>query len=402
MTRDLTLNRPSRATRFAARDPGPAARLSGFMAHLRGAGFHLGVAETGLAMKALTTLDNLAPETVCRALKAVCASDADQSARFDDVFNAFWLNNGRVRARVTQSRSTGTDRQRAGRTGDGMATGAGKAHAPDDGQDSGASESGGTGRLMATGVANLMRRDLRELVSPDDIRHAETIAARLGAAIRDRRSRRRRAHRRGRGVDLRCTLRTALSTGGEPLHLHRRTRPDRPVKLVVLCDVSGSMLAYTRPYLAFITGLTRADPTADAYLFHTGLVRITTALHDDDPLRMLNRLSLLAEGVGGGSRIGANLDLFARSYARRFVNGRSVVVILSDGYDSASPDQLGTALAQLKKRGCRIIWLNPLKGWRDYAPVAGGMAAALPHLDLFAPATTLADLARLEPELAHL
>ena len=162
------------------------------------------------------------------------------------------------------------------------------------------------------------------------------------------------------------------------------------------------MTLYARVFLAFLTGLMRADGNSDAYLFHTRLVRITEALRDEDSLRALSRLTLLADGFGGGSRIGAALDQFAATYARRFVTGRSVVLIMSDGYDTDPPERLGTALAQLQRRGCRIVWLNPLKGWAGYAPVATGMAAALPYLDHFAAAGTLSDLAALEQELARL
>ena len=131
-------------------------------------------------------------------------------------------------------------------------------------------------------------------------------------------------------------------------------------------------------------------------------MRITEALRDKDAMRAIGRMSLMADGFGGGSRIGPCLQRFADTYARRFVDGRSVVLILSDGYDTEPPAVIAQALEKLRKRGCRIIWLNPLKGWRDYAPVAGGMAAALPQLDLFAPANTLADLVALEPELVRL
>ena len=93
---------------------------------------------------------------------------------------------------------------------------------------------------------------------------------------------------------------------------------------------------------------------------------------------------------------------FADTYAKRFVDGRSVVMILSDGYDTEAPEMIDAAMTKLRKRGCKIIWLNPLKGWADYAPVAEGMAAALPHLDVFKPANTLGDLAALEQELARL
>jgi uncharacterized protein with von Willebrand factor type A (vWA) domain len=162
------------------------------------------------------------------------------------------------------------------------------------------------------------------------------------------------------------------------------------------------MMNYARPFLAFLAGLMRADSASDAYLFHTRLVRITNALRDDDPMRALNRITLLADGFGGGSKIGANLQKFANGYARNFVDGRSVVIILSDGYDSDTPEILGNALAKLKRRGCKIIWLNPLKGWQGYEPVAKGMAAALPHLDAFAAAATLTDLAALERTLERL
>jgi len=146
----------------------------------------------------------------------------------------------------------------------------------------------------------------------------------------------------------------------------------------------------------------RADHLADSYLFHTRLVRITETLRDKDAMRAIGRMSLMADGFGGGSKIGECLDLFAFSYAKRFVDGRSVVLILSDGYDTGAPEQMAAALAKLRKRGCRIIWLNPLKGWRDYAPITAGMAAALPHLDLFKAANTLDDLAALEGEVTRL
>ena len=162
------------------------------------------------------------------------------------------------------------------------------------------------------------------------------------------------------------------------------------------------MAVYARVFLAFLKGLMTADSHTDAYLFHTRLVRISDALRDKDALRAVNRMSLLAQGFGGGTRIGGNLAAFNQTYAKRLVSGRSVVLILTDGFDTDPPALIGAELARLKRRGCRIVWLNPLKGWQGYQPVAAGMAAALPHLDLFAAANTLATLAELEPELARL
>ena len=110
----------------------------------------------------------------------------------------------------------------------------------------------------------------------------------------------------------------------------------------------------------------------------------------------------MAQGFGGGTKIGSNLQLFNQQYASLTVDSRTVVIILSDGYDTDPPELLAEGLAKLKKRNCRIVWLNPLKGWKDYAPVAQGMSAALPYIDHFAAANTLQSLAELEPQLARL
>lgn len=392
----------SRVTRFASRDPGPAARVVGFMAHLRENGLRLGVSETDLALAALCEVDASLPEQSRQALKAVCTGCKEEIDQFDTLFDSYWLDAGRVKQKIVQTPAgKGDDGVHSSREAQGDdASGAGSANAPDGGD--GEAESEGEGRLIATEVRNLMRKDLRDLVRPEDIAEAEGIARRLGAALRDRRSRRRIAARKGDRLHFRRTIRASLATGGEPVRLLHKHRPDRPHKIVALCDVSGSMTVYAQVFLAFLAGLMRSDPTADAYLFHTRLVRITEALRDKDTLRAIGRMSLMADGFGGGSEIGPSLARFARTYAKRFVDGRSVVMILSDGYDTAPPDVLDAALEDLKKRGCKIIWLNPLKGWRDYVPVAAGMAAALPHLDLFASANTLDDLAALDRELTAL
>lgn len=392
----------SRVTRFAARDPGPAARMSGFLAHLRHNGLRLGVKETELALHALTHVDAAQPAQSRLALKAICTGCKDEADRFDALFDSFWLDAGRVKSKVVPMPTTvAKEHVHSSRNADGETTsGAGEATAPDAGE--GEAESDGEGKLVAVQTRNLMKTDLRHLVQPDDIAAAERVAQRLGALLRDRRSRRRRAARKGDRLHFRKVIRDSLSSGGTPIRLHLKQRPDRTRRITAICDVSGSMSNYAQVFLAFLAGLMRADPTADAYLFHTRLVRITEALRDKDALRALTRMSLLADGYGGGSKIGTSLDHFARHHARRFVDGRSVVIVLSDGYDTDPPHVIAEALARLKKRGCIIIWLNPLKGWRDYAPIAGGMAAAEPYLDLFAAANRLEDLLALEPELTRL
>ncbi len=392
----------SRVTRFASRDSGSAARVVGFVVHLRENGLRLGVAEAELSLQALIKSNAVLPDECRRVLRAVCTSCKEESERFDALFDSYWMDAGRVRQSIApKAQSTLSDHVHSSRDGTGQDKGtSGTSTAPD--TDDGAADSDGTGKLIATEQRNLNRRDLRDLVRAGEIAEAEAVARRLGSALRDRRSRRRVAARKGDQLHFRKTIRRSLSTGGEPLRLLRKRRPDRTRKIAALVDVSGSMSVYAQVFLAFLAGLMRADKDADAYLFHTRLVRITEALRDKDAMKAIGRMSLMADGYGGGSKIGTSLGRFADSYAKRFVDGRSVVLILSDGCDTEPPEHLATALAKLKKRGCKIIWLNPLKGWRDYAPVAGGMAAALPHLDMFKAANTLGDLAALETELVSL
>lgn len=392
----------SRVTKFAARDPGPAARVAGFVAHLRENGLRLGVAEAEVAMAALAVVSAVRPDDSRRALRAVCTGCKEEAERFDDLFNSYWMDMGRVRQKVVPTpANTTSDDVHSSRDAKGEDAGAsGSATAPDG--DEGEADSEGTGKLIASQQRNLARKDLRDLVRPEEIAEAEDVARRIGAALRDKRSRRRIAARKGDRIHFRKTIRQSLATGGEPLRLLKKKRPDRTRKIVALCDVSGSMSVYAQVFLAFLAGLMRADTAADAYLFHTRLVRITEALRDKDAMRAIGRMSLMADGFGGGSKIGPSLQRFADTYAKRFVNGRSVVLILSDGYDTEAPEMIAEALATLRKRGCKIVWLNPLKGWADYAPVAEGMAGALVHLDAFKAANTLGDLAALEQELSTL
>ena len=388
-----------RVTKFPARAAGPADRLAGFMAHLRMNGFKIGVQETGVALSALSAVNAWDEAEARIALKAVCTGCAQDFGQFDELFAAYWQNLGHERA--GSAKAKGADQARSGQVQDQSGAGSGQAERPDGDRDGEAGQDG-EGRLTGSRVRNLMRVDLREVVAPADIAEAQAVAERLARAIRDRRSRRQRADKQGRRLDLRRVIRASLSSGGEPIRLYHRKRPERPSKLVAILDVSGSMVVYARVFLAFVKGLMTADGQTDAYLFHTRLVRITDALRDKDALRAVNRLSLLAQGFGGGTKIGGNLAAFNKSYAKRLVGGRSVVMILSDGFDTDPPQVLGDALAGLKRRGCRIVWLNPLKGWQGYAPEAAGMAAALPYLDMFAPANTLDSLLALEPELARL
>lgn len=394
-------------TRFPSRAEGLSDRMSGFIAHLRMNGLRVGPRETGDALSALAAVDATDRDQARQALCALLAGDAEDWRRFDELFDAYWFNAGKQRVGTAQNAHVRVQSAKPKIWQDReQGDGAEDRHSRNDDAttpDPGDGEAEGTdGKLIATRTANLNRRDLRELMDEEALRQAEAAALSIARAIRDRRSRRRKQALRGPALDMRRIQRASLARGGEPLDLFRRARPPRPMRIVALCDVSGSMTVYSRVFLAFLKGLVSSGTEADAYLFHTRLMRVTDALRDHDSLRAAGRLSLMAEGFGGGTDISGSLDSFLSGYGARALNGRTVVVILSDGYCTRDPQALADVLARIRRKSRRIVWLNPLKGWKDYAPVAAAMQAALPHLDAHLPANTLDALAALEPEFRKL
>ncbi|WP_170334904.1 vWA domain-containing protein [Ruegeria arenilitoris] len=392
-------------TRFPSRASGLADRMSGFIAHLRMNGMRVGPAETADALAALAAVEATDVRQAQQALCVLLAGDADDWRRFDDLFEAYWFNAGKQRAGTAQTAHVRVQSakpmiwQQESQDAQETETGTDQAAAPDTGDGEAV---GRDGKLIATRSANLSRRDLRELMDEDALRQAEQAATAIARAIRDRRSRRRKQALRGPALDMRRIQRASLARGGEPMDLYRRARPPRPMRIVALCDVSGSMTVYSRVFLAFLKGLIGSGTEADAYLFHTRLMRVTDALRDHDTLRAAGRLSLMAEGFGGGTDISGSLERFLNGYGARALNGRTIVLILSDGYCSASPEALGDALARIRRKARRIVWLNPLKGWKDYQPIAAAIQAAEPYLDAHLPANTLNALAALEPEFRKL
>lgn len=394
------------ATLATRDDIGPAVRrrLSGFLRTLRDNGFAVGLAESRDALRLLATA-GVDRRTQAKApLRALlCGRRSDWDA-FDALFDAFW-NGERVRTRVAIAGNAALASQRTQRSlsgGGGSSAGlpTDVERRDGDGPDSDAAPQGR--REGASRYDSLARTDFRKIADPDALAEAHALAERLARRMRARLTRRDRAARRGRRIDLRRTIRASLATGGTPLALVLRRPRHKPLKLVLLVDSSGSMSLYTAVFLRFVHGVLDQFREAEAFLFHTRLVHVSDALREKDAGRALDRLGLMAEGVGGGTRIGESLAAFNRGHAARILHSRTCVMILSDGYDTGDPERLGREMAALARRCRRIVWLNPLIGWDGYEPTARGMAAALPHVDLFAPAHTLASLAALEPYLARL
>jgi uncharacterized protein with von Willebrand factor type A (vWA) domain len=232
--------------------------------------------------------------------------------------------------------------------------------------------------LRTKSFADLTREELVELAQ---------LMERLRLNVPNRRTRRREPARRG-DPDLRRTLRRSFRTGGEPVERAWRTRRRRRRRLVLLLDVSGSMADYSRALVLFARAALQADTRWEAFCFGTRLTRVTRALAAADPKEALRRAAEEVVDWNGGTRIGDAV----RALTRTNVVRGSVVVICSDGLDVGEPEVLRAAMARLARLAHRVVWLNPLKEDAAYEPLARGMHAALPYVDVFLSGHNLASL----------
>ena len=243
-------------------------------------------------------------------------------------------------------------------------------------------------------------KDFAELTS-DERAMVRSALERLAWGIDEHRTRR-WTPGRGPRIDLRRALANSLQSGGEITTLPRRRRRTRPRPIVLLCDVSGSMELYSRTLLLFAHALSRRRRDVEAFLFATRLTRITNALRTAKPDAAMHAVSRAVQDWSGGTRIGEALRLFHQRWRRRTLHSSSIVILISDGWDRGDPRQLRDEISRLQRSCHRLIWLNPLIGTVDYAPLTRGLQAALPFVDDFLPVRTLRDVADLTVQLARL
>ena len=379
-------------------------KLAAFLRTLRDSAFAVGLREGQDAVALLAAGYGEKPGLLRSAFKHLFSARKADWDKFDGIFDAFWLRQ-RVRSRVATSGTPANANNPSVKGLDklGADAGSGTLDQIPSGDEAGVQERSGQGRAEgASGTENLADVDFRKLTDPTDIAEAHAIAARLARVMRTRLTRRDLARRRGYRLDLRRTIHRNISHGGVPITLVKRQRKQKPLRLVILLDASGSMSMYTGAFLRFIHGVLDAFREAEAFLFHTRLAHVSDAMKERDAARALDRLSMMAQGTGGGTRIGESLQTFNRWHAARVIHSRTCVMIVSDGYETGDAALLGREMQQLGRRCRRIVWLNPMMGWDGYAPEAAGIKAALPYVDLLAPAHTLKSLAALEPYLAKL
>ena len=380
-------------------------KLAGFLRTLRDNGFAVGLHEGRDAASLMAAGYMEKPGLLRSAFKHLFSARKSDWERFDGLFDAFWLGR-RVKSRSVTMGSTKSanspslknlqDKQSQPTRGDAATDQVPSTDEAPEGRS-------GEGRMEGASRAdNLAEIDFRKLADPEQIEEAHTVAARLAKTMRTRLTRRDLARRRGYRLDLRRTIHGNISHGGVPIRLVKRQRKEKPLRLVMLLDASGSMSMYTGVFLRFIHGVLDEFREAEAFLFHTRLAYVSDAMKERDASRALDRLSIMAQGAGGGTKIGESLQTFNRWHAARVIHSRSCVMIVSDGYETGDAALLGREMAALHRRCRRIVWLNPMMAWEGYTPEARGIKAALPHVDLYAPANSLQSLRALEPYLARL
>lgn len=337
--------------------------------------FAAGVNGTIAAVEAVRALAGADAETLRFALRAALCSSKEEWDLFDRLFDArpsprsgpprggLWVPAG-VAAAGTAQRQTGEGK---------MTVGAGLHE-----------------HLRKTDFSQVPAGHQQEL---------ERMAQRLLRRLSFRLSRRLKlSERRGR-VDLRRTIRRSVSRGGDPLDLRYRNRKKRQARLVLLLDVSGSMNLYSLFLLRFAHALHQHFSSAETFLFSTGLVNITSTLRSRPLAGALRAVAEVPAGWSGGTKIGESLRDFDRRYGRHSLRRDTLLMVMSDGWDTGEPEVLAAELRAIKGRVRKIVWLNPLLGLQEYRPVTRGMAAALPYIDVFAPAHTLESLLDLERHL---
>ena len=218
-------------------------------------------------------------------------------------------------------------------------------------------------------------------MTPEEFARARRLIRGIAAQRPRRRTRRLRPDPHGTHLDVRRLARRSLSTGGDPVLRAFRSRAEKPRKLVLLLDVSGSMEAYSRALLLYLHAARGSGRGVETFAFGTRLTRITRELATRDPDAALAAAASRVVDWSGGTRIGASLKAYNDEWGRRALTRGAVVVVLSDGFERGDPELLEGEMTRLARQAFAVVWVNPLKGHEAYEPLGGGMQAALPWVD---------------------
>ncbi len=370
-----------------------------FGAALRKAGLGMTTGALMDAMRALEAVDLMDRREVYLALRALLVSRMEEQPVFDRYFDAFWqfrADDGQgLKERVEtlgglrkkQETAPGASAAAKQKESEVALEGWDEGEAPDDDP------------LELPGQSHrevLMEQDFSSFPA-EQLEEVARITVQIAKRLARRVSRRRKPTRRGGVVDIRRSIRANLMRG-EIIELRRRGRRLRKVRLVLLCDVSGSMDLYSRFLLQFLFALQNVFGRVETFTFATRLTRVSDLLRGPSYKKALGRLSEVSDW-SGGTRIGDSLRDFNQAWGS-LIDRRTIALVLSDGWDTGDPEVLAQEMLTFKRRAGRVIWLNPLLGDPTYEPLTRGMAAALPLVDHFAAAHNLASLRELAGHLS--
>jgi uncharacterized protein with von Willebrand factor type A (vWA) domain len=367
----------------AARGKGTLPNLMAFARALKQLGVKVSLSQVLDASRSLELVD-IAQRADFRALlRANLILQKEDFPVFDMVFDCFWREQSYERVPMETMEIEGTPTE---------------SDAPEGGD-----EEGGLEEAVSDAAANenlqlenldefavptyspqelMNRKDFSEMGVEESRAIARAILL-IATKIATQISRRKKVGRKGNAVDPRWTMRRSMKYGGEIIELVRRKRRIKKTRVVLLCDVSGSMDCYSRFLIQFMYGLQNELWGVETFVFSTSLSRITHLIRTKDIVNALEKISGSILGWSGGTNIGRSLHTFNRNFAPSMVTHRTVVVIISDGWDRGDVSLLEREMQDLKRRCKKIIWLNPLLASENYEPLCKGMQAALPYLDLF-------------------
>ena len=322
---------------------------------LRGAGISVPIDSVITFVQALDVVSMTKRDDVYWAGRATLVHRPEDQQLFDRAFAVFW-----ERRNATEVDEDGPDENNA--------------DAQDDNQ---------TLQMRFTANESLRSKDFAQYTD-EELHESQRLMHQLRLAGPPRQSLRlTHAKRSGSRHDLRRTVRTSLAFGGEPAQLHWRKPSERQRRLVVLLDISGSMEPYARALLRFMHAAVVGRQRVEAFTFGTRLTRLTKELNSRDPDKALTRAAAQVPDWSGGTRLGESLRKFNATWGVRGMARGAIVVVLSDGWDRGDPEVLAEQMQRLQRVAFRVVWVNPLKVTPGYAPLARGMAAALPYVDDF-------------------
>jgi uncharacterized protein len=368
-----------------------AASVVEFGRFLRTHGFSAGIRQTMTALDAANTINAANAQSLSLVLQAALCSNGQEWERFPRLFSQFW-DQSQPRPRSASGEHKSQAQNDSKQRGDAPAV------FVDPGNRSAPQNEGGRAIYGASAQQRLKKVDFSE-VAANDLSALEEIAARLLRRMTRRLSRRLAVSNRACRVDLRRSIRRSIAYGGEPILLAYKARKLSRNKIVILLDVSGSMNFYSLFLVRFAFALQAGFRRVDTFLFSTNVVPISDLLRARRLPDALRQLSQRPAGWSGGTKIGESLGQFYRLYGNKVLTRDTILMILSDGWETGEPQLLANQMQALHRRVSKILWLNPLLGLKDYQPVTRGMAAALPYVDVFAPAHNLESLLALEKDL---